>query len=41
MNPTAMTIYAMALVALAVANWYVWQTKTDDRSRRFHKLLSH
>lgn len=39
MNLTAMTIYSLALVVLAVANWYVWQTRTDDRPRRFQKLL--
>lgn len=39
MNLTAMTIFAIALVVLAVANWYVWETKTDNRTRRFLKLL--
>ncbi|HUY18569.1 MAG TPA: hypothetical protein VMV15_05020 [Candidatus Binataceae bacterium] len=39
MNLTAMTLYSIALVVLAVANWYVWQTQTDDRPHRFRKLL--
>ncbi len=39
MDLTAMTIFALALVVLAVADWYIWQTQTDDRPRRFEKLL--
>jgi hypothetical protein len=39
MNLTAMTIFAIALVVLAVADWYVWETRTDTRTHRFLKLL--
>ena len=39
MDLTAMTLAAFALVVLAVANWYVWETRTDTRARRFLKLL--
>jgi F0F1-type ATP synthase membrane subunit a len=39
MNITAMSIFALALIVLAVADWYVWQTQADDRPRRFQKLL--
>ncbi|HTW88428.1 MAG TPA: hypothetical protein VMD75_10520 [Candidatus Binataceae bacterium] len=39
MNLTAISIFAVALVAVAVANWYVWQTQADDRLRRFQRLL--
>jgi membrane-anchored protein YejM (alkaline phosphatase superfamily) len=39
MNLMAMSLGAIALVVLAVADWYVWQTRTDNRARRFLKLL--
>ncbi len=39
MNLTVMTLGALALVVLAVADWYVWETRTDSRARRFLKLL--
>ncbi len=39
MNLMAMSLGAIALVVLAVADWYIWQTRTDNRARRFLKLL--
>jgi len=39
MNLTAMTLFAIALAVLAVADWYVWETRTDNRMHRFLKML--
>ena len=39
MNLTVLTLGAIALVVLAVADWYIWETRTDNRARRFLKLL--
>ncbi len=39
MDLTAMTLAVVALIVLAVANWYVWETRTDTRAHRFLKLL--
>ncbi len=39
MNLFAMSIAGVVVAVLAVANWYVWETRTDHQADRFLKVL--